>query len=92
MIDRRAFLKTLVGGVAVGAVAVREWPFRVYSFPAEVKVATTADLKLLDLGWDEPDLMWLNRATYELLVSNGIPPLSPSRHFHEVMVRRGSTR
>ena len=31
--DRRGFLRSLVGGVAVAA-AVRTFPFRVYSFPA----------------------------------------------------------
>jgi hypothetical protein len=35
-IDRRAFLRSLIGGVAAAA-AVRTWPFRVFSFPAEVK-------------------------------------------------------
>jgi hypothetical protein len=34
--DRRGFLRSLVGGVAVGA-AVRTWPFRVYSFPSQIK-------------------------------------------------------
>jgi len=33
--DRRGFLKTLIGGVAA-ATAVREFPFRVFSFPTEV--------------------------------------------------------
>lgn len=32
--ERRNFLRTLVGGVAVAAAA-RTWPFRVYSFPSE---------------------------------------------------------
>ena len=33
--DRRAFIGSLVGGVATAA-AVRTWPFRVYSFPTEI--------------------------------------------------------
>lgn len=33
--NRRGFLGKLIGGVAAAA-AVRTWPFRVYSFPAEV--------------------------------------------------------
>jgi len=37
--NRRNFLRSLVGGVAVGA-AVRTWPFRVYSFPSEPKLFT----------------------------------------------------
>lgn len=36
--DRRTFLRSLVGGVA-GATAVRTWPFRVYSFPSDVVLA-----------------------------------------------------
>lgn len=35
--NRRGFLKALVGGIA-GAAAVRTWPFRVFSFPGEVIV------------------------------------------------------
>ena len=33
--NRRAFIGSLVGGVATAA-AVRTWPFRVYSFPTEI--------------------------------------------------------
>jgi hypothetical protein len=33
--DRRGFLKSLIGGVAAGA-AVRAFPFRVFSFPAKL--------------------------------------------------------
>lgn len=36
--NRRGFLGMMVGGVAATA-AVRTWPFRVYSFPAEVVTA-----------------------------------------------------
>lgn len=35
--DRRAFLTSLVGGVAATA-AVRSFPFRVYSFPEEIVI------------------------------------------------------
>lgn len=35
--DRRNFLRSLVGGVATAA-AVRSWPFRVFSFPKEIRV------------------------------------------------------
>jgi hypothetical protein len=34
--DRRKFLSTLIGGVATAA-AVRTFPFRVFSFPSEIK-------------------------------------------------------
>ena len=36
--DRRKFLSTLIGGVAAAA-AVRTFPFRVFSFPKEIKLA-----------------------------------------------------
>jgi hypothetical protein len=35
--DRRGFLKNLIGGVAAAA-AVRTFPFRVFSFPKEIKL------------------------------------------------------
>lgn len=41
--DRRSFLRGLVGGVALGA-AVRQWPFRVFSFPSVCKVYTDEQL------------------------------------------------
>ena len=34
--NRREFLGVIVGGVSISA-AVRTWPFRVYSFPSDVK-------------------------------------------------------
>lgn len=33
--NRRNFLRTMIGGLAAGA-AVRTWPFRVFSFPSEI--------------------------------------------------------
>lgn len=33
--DRRNFLRTMVGGLVAGA-AVRTWPFRIYSFPSHL--------------------------------------------------------
>ena len=41
--DRRGFMKMMVGGLAAGA-AVRTWPFRVYSFPAEIVAPTDAEI------------------------------------------------
>jgi hypothetical protein len=35
MISRRAFIGSLIGGIAATAAA-RTWPFRVYSFPTQV--------------------------------------------------------
>jgi hypothetical protein len=40
--DRRKFLTSLVGGV-VASAAVRTFPFRVFSFPKEIKLANAAD-------------------------------------------------
>jgi hypothetical protein len=34
--NRRSFFKKMIGGVAAAA-AVRTWPFRIYSFPSQVK-------------------------------------------------------
>lgn len=39
MIDRRNFMRSMIGGVAA-TVAVRTWPFRVYSFPTTIKSPT----------------------------------------------------
>ena len=36
---RRDFLLTLIGGVAA-VTAVREWPFRIYSFPSDVRIGS----------------------------------------------------
>jgi hypothetical protein len=36
--DRRNFLRSLVGGVAASA-AVRTFPFRVFSFPTDIVIA-----------------------------------------------------
>jgi hypothetical protein len=36
--DRRGFMGMMIGGVAVAA-AVRQFPFRVYSFPAKIEIA-----------------------------------------------------
>ena len=47
--NRRGFLSTLVGGVAATA-AVREFPFRVYSFPSTIVIP---ELRIGDIiGFD----------------------------------------
>lgn len=40
--NRRGFLGAMVGGVAA-ATAVRTFPFRVFSFPSQIKVATIGE-------------------------------------------------
>lgn len=57
--DRRNFLRTMIGGVAAGA-AVRTWPFRVYSFPAtpvevESEFPTREMLRYGIAYWQRPD-------------------------------------
>lgn len=42
--DRRELLSTLVGGVSVNA-AVRTWPFRVFSFPTELRILSMEKLR-----------------------------------------------
>ena len=42
--DRRSFFHSMVGGVAAAA-AVRTWPFRVYSFPSELRFLSNDELK-----------------------------------------------
>jgi len=40
--NRRAFFGTMVGGVAASA-ALRTFPFRVYSFPTDIKIASAGE-------------------------------------------------
>jgi hypothetical protein len=47
--ERRNFLRTLIGGVAVAA-AIRTWPFRVYSFPSEPVTLGPTRFDILDLS------------------------------------------
>jgi hypothetical protein len=42
--DRRSFFCSMIGGVATAA-AVRTWPFRVYSFPSELRLLSIEELK-----------------------------------------------
>jgi hypothetical protein len=43
-VDGRSFFHSMVGGVATAA-AVRTWPFRVYSFPTELRLLSIEELK-----------------------------------------------
>ena len=54
MPDRREFLKQLVGGVAL-AGAARTWPFRVYSFPSEIKLEPASWLSCSYEWWSRPE-------------------------------------
>ena len=44
VMDRRLFLRSMIGGVATAA-AVRTWPFRVYSFPSDLRLLSIDELK-----------------------------------------------
>lgn len=46
-ISRRGFLRAAVGGVAVAAAA-QTWPYRVFSFSKEVRIATIHDEVILE--------------------------------------------
>lgn len=73
-LDRRGFLRSLVGGVAATA-AVRTFPFRVYSFPREIVLPgggylvplevvpiLRAEAELLELvRWERSDVLQLFR-------------------------------
>ena len=78
--DRRGFLKSLVGGLAVGA-AVRTWPFRVYSFPSEIVVPEVPSSMVLDQ---------LNEVTYKYLTAT-IPSIlfTPSPLYEALAREKG---
>ena len=48
--DRRNFLRSLIGGVAASA-AVRTFPFRVYSFPTEITPSELLYLHCWSVDW-----------------------------------------
>ena len=60
--NRRNFLRTLVGGVAASA-AVRTWPFRTYFFPKEIVVPelSLAGLPYWEDGKHVGDFMGIQR-------------------------------
>jgi hypothetical protein len=69
--QRRQFLKTLIGGLAAGA-AVRSFPFRVFSFPSVPTLLPVGRIDTLNLDhllrvsvidpeWDGPHVILLNR-------------------------------
>jgi hypothetical protein len=74
MMNRRAFLGVMIGGIAAGA-AVRTWPFRVFSFPTEIQIA-------------EPD--FIVQPLYDFfMVASNMPRSSPlfTIPFRGTMVR-----
>jgi len=58
--DRRGFLGMMIGGIATAA-AVRTFPFRVFSFPKEIKVVNAANTGLFFETWDD----WNQQAIYK---------------------------
>jgi len=57
--NRRNFIGMMVGGVAAAA-AVRTWPFRVYSFPSEPRIAFP-DFRVIQYT-----VTWVNKNGLEL--------------------------
>jgi len=57
MISRRSFLHNMIGGVAAAA-AVRQFPFRVYSFPSEIKLIKPEFPSLASGGLIEANAEW----------------------------------
>ena len=53
--DRRTFLRSVVGGVAI-ASTTRTWPFRVFSFPQEVVINPIMDINAITLKYVVPVL------------------------------------
>jgi len=72
MNERRNFLKTLVGGVAIAAAV--QFPFRVYSFPHDVIIPKSFDEISADLtkavARKDPGLaVWFNTERSELYMA-----------------------
>ena len=66
--NRRGFLQTLIGGIAATAAA-RTWPFRVYSFPSEIKIAdaTAMGIELENLPLEKLATIWYSKEAVDLL-------------------------
>jgi hypothetical protein len=80
--ERRNFLRSLVGGVAVAAAA-RSWPFRVYSFPSEPKIYPGRLFQYTDryfglYGTDGHLIAYLNRDQLAAMRELGIALHRPS--------------
>jgi hypothetical protein len=72
--NRRNFLRTLIGGVAAAA-AVRTFPFRVFSFPSKplVHQATNQEILALQLerfGHRIPDLIARDQRLYRMMLES----------------------
>ena len=66
--NRRGFLRALVGGVAT-ATAVRTFPFRVFSFPSEI--VTPPMVHISEVGvWDELTATTLEHLKEDILYDN----------------------
>ncbi len=79
--NRRGFLKALIGGVATAA-AVRTFPFRVYSFPTEIaKDYYMINWPVLsgryEYGYTFYDLERIAKPLYPMMtpLKNMLPPL-----------------
>jgi hypothetical protein len=83
--ERRGFLKLLVGGVAAAA-AIRTFPFRVYSFPSDIVVAPPFLLDELS----PTALDTLNELTYKYIIPQMANQLfTPSPAFERLARLKG---
>jgi hypothetical protein len=84
--ERRDFLRSLVGGIAV-AGAVRQWPFRVFSFPSEVVPANIfyddpVYALQLEVVRNEIPTLWEGSVKFFNLIKKRSPVAVSSRGYH----------
>lgn len=79
MMDRRNFLRSLVGGVAATA-AVRTWPFRIYSFPSQVVTPSVV-----------PNYLWKTYSVDVVLPDEAFCPTPLLSYLRTEMKRRQQT-
>ncbi len=91
--NRRHFLRNLVGGVATAA-AVRTFPFRVFSFPPEPVTATLGPIiaeyadytnfsEFASIYYDKPMVQLLKKnLVYQILEAPRPYPAASSRGIH----------
>lgn len=64
--ERRGFLKALIEGVAVAA-AVRTFPFRVFSFPTDIKIPTKEETFAVIQEWrDYSHISWVSNTGFKV--------------------------
>jgi hypothetical protein len=76
--DRRNFFRSMVGGVAAAA-AVRTWPFRVFSFPTDLRIVnpsvawtTASNVRMVELNVQALELESFAKEIPTLLANESI--------------------